>query len=158
MKADYINPFVSSAISTLQQFIPDLEIDRGELSLSSTPSQSLGTATYIGISGDLRGRVIYDMNRVTAVRIASKMNGEDIPGLNELVRSTIQELGNIITGNASSKLHKQLDGKHIDITPPSLIVGEDMEISDSVSKKYLQVPLETNLGTILINVNIKENN
>lgn len=156
MKAEYINPFVTAAISTLQQFIPEIEINRGDLDVSQTPSQSLGTATYIGISGDIEGRVIYDMNRVTAVKIASEMNGEDIPGLNELVRSTIQELGNIITGNASAKLHKQLDGKHIDITPPSLIVGEDMEISDSISDKYLQVPLESNLGTILINVNIKE--
>lgn len=157
MKAEYINPFVSSAISTLQQFIPEIEIERGELDISKTPSQSLGTATYIGISGDLKGRVIYDMNRITAVNVASEMNGEDIPGLNDLVRSTIQELGNIVTGNASSKLHKQLDGKHIDITPPSLIVGDDVEISDSVSEKYLQVPLKTNLGNILINVNIKEN-
>ncbi len=157
MKAEYINPFVTSAISTLEQFIPGIEIDRGELDISDSPSQSLGTATYIGISGDIEGRVIYDMNRITAVKVASKMNGEDIPGLNDMVRSTIQELGNIITGNASSKLHKQLDGKHIDITPPSLIVGEDMEISDSVSSKYLQVPLNTNLGTVLINVNIQEN-
>ncbi len=156
MKAEYINPFVTSAISTLKQFIPGMEVNRGKLAVSSAPSQSLGTATYIGISGDLEGRVIYDMNRVTAVKIASEMNGEKIPGLNELVRSTIQELGNIITGNASAKLHKQLDGKHIDITPPSLIVGEDMEISDSISDKYLQVPLETNLGNIIINVNIKE--
>ncbi len=156
MKAEYINPFVSSAISTLEQFIPDIEIERGELDVADTPSHTLGAAVYIGISGKLKGRVIYDMGRITAVKIASEMNGEDIPGLNDLVRSTIQELGNIITGNASSKLHKQLDGKHIDITPPSLIVGDETEISDSISSKYLVVPLQTDLGEIIINLNIKE--
>lgn len=156
MKAEYINPFVLTAISTLEKFIPDIEIERGELDLAETPSHILGAAVYIGISGELEGRVIYDMGRVTAVNLASAMNDEDMPGLNDMVRSTIQELGNIITGNASSKLHKKFDGKHIEITPPSLIVGDETEITDSVSSKYLVVPLETNLGEIVINLNIKE--
>ena len=156
MKATYINPFVSSAISTLKQFIPDIEIERGELSVAKSPSQTLGAAVYIGISGELRGRVIYDMSRTTAVKIASAMNQEKLPGLNEMVRSTIQELGNIVTGSASTKLNKSLDGKEVDITPPSMIVGDDTQISDSVSTKYLVVPLNTNYGQILINVNIRE--
>jgi chemotaxis protein CheX len=156
MKADYINPFVSSAISTLKQFIPDIEIERGQLSVINSPSRTLGAAVYIGISGDVQGRVIYDMGRTTAVKIASAMNQEDLPGLNEMVRSTIQELGNIISGGASTKLHDNLNGKHVDITPPSMIVGDDTEISDSISSKYLVVPLNTNYGQILINVNLRE--
>ncbi len=156
MKAEYINPFVSSAMSTLKQFIPDIEIERGKLDVVDSPSQTLGAAVYIGISGDIRGRVIYDMGRTTAVKIASAMNQEDLPGLNDMVRSTIQELGNIISGGASTKLHQELDGKKIDITPPSMIVGDDTEISDSISSKYLVVPLNTNYGQILINVNISE--
>jgi len=157
MKAQFINPFVTAAISTLKQFIPDIEIERGELDFASAPAETLGAAVYIGISGELQGRVIYDMGRTTAVKIASAMNQEDLPGLNDMVRSTIQELGNIISGNASSKLHKELDGKHIDITPPSMIVGNDTQISDSVSSKYLMVPLNTNYGQLIINVNIREN-
>ncbi|MGM0381119.1 MAG: chemotaxis protein CheX [bacterium] len=157
MKADYINPFVTAAISTLKQFIPDIEIERGELDVAPSPAKTLGAAVYIGISGELKGRVIYDMDRSTAVKIASAMNQEELPGLNDMVRSTIQELGNIISGNASSKLHKQLDGKHVDITPPSMIVGDDTQISDSVSSKYLKVPLNTNYGQVIINVNIREN-
>lgn len=120
------------------------------------PFQSVGTATYIGISGDLEGRVIYEMNRITAVNLASEMNDEDIPGLNELVRSTIQELGNIISGNATTKLRNVANKKTISITPPSMIVGSDTEISDNVSRKFLKVPLKTNMGDIYINLAVRE--
>lgn len=155
MEADYINPFVTTAVSTLKQFIPDIEIERGDLDVAESPFETVGTATYIGISGDLEGRVIYEMDRTTAVEIASAMNGEDLPGLNEMVRSTIQELANIISGNATTELRKAAGDKDVDITPPSMIVGSETEISDSVSSKYLCVPLETNLGTIMINVAVK---
>lgn len=156
MQAQYINPFVKTAVSTLKQFIPDIEIERGELEVSESPFEAGGTATYIGISGDLEGRVIYEMNRVTAVNIASAMNDEDLPGMNELVRSTIQELGNIISGNATTQLRNAADGKRIDITPPSMIIGSETEITDSVSSKFLRVPLETNYGDIHINVAVRE--
>lgn len=156
MKAQYINPFVKTAISTLEQFIPDIEIERGELEVSESPFEAGGTATYIGISGDLEGRVIYEMNRITAVNIASEMNGEDLPGMNDLVRSTIQELGNIISGNATTELRSAAEEKEIEITPPSMIIGKDTEITDSVSSKFLRVPLETNHGNIHINVAVRE--
>jgi chemotaxis protein CheX len=156
LKAEYINPFVTTTISTLEQFIPDIEINRGDLTVNESPFETVGTATYIGISGDLEGRVLYEMDRSTAVNIASAMNGEDLPGMNEMVRSTIQELGNIITGNATTALRNAVGEKKIEITPPSMIIGTDTEITDSVSNQYLQVPLNTNHGDILINVAVKE--
>lgn len=48
------------------------------------------------------------------------------------------------------------EGKTIDITPPSMIIGEETEITDSVSSKFLRVPLETNYGNIHINVAVRE--
>jgi len=156
MKAEYLNPFISAATSVLKQFIPDIEINRGELDVTSSPSETLGAAVYIGISGDLEGRIIYDMDRQTAVEIASAMNQEDLPGMNDLVRSTLQELGNVISGNATTNLRQTADGKTIDITPPSMIVGSDTEISDSMNQKLIQVPLETNYGTLVINLAVRE--
>lgn len=157
MKADYLNPFISAATDVLEQFIPDIEIERGELNATSSPLETLGVAVYIGISGELEGRVIYDMDRQTAVDLASAMNGEDLPGMNELVRSTLQELGNVISGNATTNLRQEADSKTIDITPPSMIVGADTEISDSVEQSLIQVPLKTNYGTLIINLAVREN-
>lgn len=156
LKADYVNPFVTKALDTLRQFLPDSEITRGDISVHETPFTTRGTATYLGISGDLEGRVIYQMDVGTAINVAGAMNQEEFGELNEIARSTIQELGNIISGNATTKLRNVADEKTIDITPPSLIVGENTKISDSVSSRYIRVPLHTDHGDFTINLAVKE--
>ncbi len=156
IKADYVNPFVTKAVDTLRQFLPDANIERGDVTVHQTPFDTKETATYIGISGDLEGRVIYQMSAPTAIEVAGAMNQEEFDELNEIVRSTIQELGNIISGNATTQLRNIAEEKTIDITPPSLIVGEKTEISDSVSSKYLCVPLHTPHGDFTINLAVKE--
>ena len=156
MKAEYINPFISSLVEVLEQYVEDIEFERGELDVIEQPTETLGTMTLVGISGDLQGRVLYIMNRPAAVSIAEIMNGEDFPGLNEMVRSTIQELCNIVSGNAATKLRQAADDKTIDLTPPSMVVGTDTEISDNINGKLLEVPLETNYGDILVNLAVKE--
>lgn len=158
LNADYVNPFVTKALDTLRQFLPDSEITRGEISVHETPFNTKGTATYLGISGDLEGRVIYQMDVNTAINVAGEMNQEEFDELNEIARSTIQELGNIISGNATTKLRNVANEKTIDITPPSLIVGEDTKISDSVSSQFIQVPLHTPHGDFTINLAVKEAN
>ncbi len=157
MKADHINPFVNSAKEVLQQFVPNLEIERGELGLEPTPADLLGATVYLGISGFLEGRVVYDMEPETAVNIASAMNHEELTELNELARSTIQELGNMISGNAATKLRERVEtADEIFLSPPSMIMGEDTKLSDSAASKYLKIPLETNLGELVISVAVKE--
>lgn len=156
MKADYINPFVKAAIKVLKQFMPDLEVKKGKLSLEEAPFALHGVTVYIGISGLLAGRAVYDMDKETAIKISSAMNGHPLDGLDELARSTISELGNMISGNAVVFLSENLGDEDIDITPPSLIVGSGTELSDSVSRKYLKIPLETNYGTIVISIAVKK--
>lgn len=156
MKAEYLNPFISAAVDVLEQFVPDIEIERGEPDVIEEPTPTLGTATLIGISGELEGRVLYIMNREAAVGIAEQMNGEDFPGLNEMVRSTIQELCNIISGNAAQELQKNAEDKDIELSPPSMVIGPDTEVSDSITSNLIQVPLQTNYGEIIINLAVRE--
>jgi chemotaxis protein CheX len=158
MKSKYINPFITTTVESLEQFIPDIDIERGELDLVEPPVHTLGTITLIGISGDLKGRVLYIMDRDTAVKIAEAMNEEDFPGLNEMVRSTIQELCNIISGNAARELKASAENKSIDLTPPNLIIGSDTEVNDELKLdgELLEVPLNTDLGTIRVNLLIHE--
>lgn len=158
MKAEYLNPFVESTVNVLKQYLPDLEIDRGELAVIESPTKTLGGTIYIGISGDLEGRILYNMTRKAAVGIAEEMNGEEFMGLNRMVRSTIQELCNIISGQAGQKLEKTADNKSINITPPSMITGENTEISDGLTGELIEVPLETNFGKIVINLALREVN
>jgi chemotaxis protein CheX len=133
-------------------------VERGNVSIHETPFTTNRTATYLGISGDLEGRVIYQMSVSTAIGVAGALNQEEFSELNEIVRSTIQELGNIIGSNAPTRLQNIAEQKTIDITPPSMIagVGAETQISNSVSSRYLSVPLDAPHGVFTINLAVKE--
>ena len=77
------------------------------------------------------------------------MNAEEFPGINALVRSTICELSNMIAGNAVSILCNR--GINLDVTPPSLVSGTDMEISDYTKMQTLVIPIKTPCGEVVIN-------
>lgn len=152
MRVEYINPFVESAFNVLSEVIgPDIK--RGDLYLKSTTQPVMGVAAIVGLAGDVEGRVLFDMSMETAVYVASQMNGETLPGLDELGKATITELANMITAQAVTKLHEL--GFQFDLTPPAIITGNNMEVSDT-NVEALIVPMELDKGKIEINVAIRE--
>ena len=156
MRVEYINPFVEAAHSVLREVL-QVEVSRGDLYLKSTASPVLGVAAIIGLAGDVEGRVLLDMNRTTAIKVASgmlaSMDMEPITELTEMGRATITELANMITGQAVTKLHNL--GFKFDLTPPALVTGDNMEISNS-NVEALIVPMEMPQGRMEINVAIRE--
>lgn len=153
MRVEYINPFVESAMSVLKTTVSQ-DIKRGAPKLSSSINQIMGVAIIVGLAGQVSGRVIIDMNPDTALNIASSMNGEKLTSFDELVSATLTELGNMITGNAVTKLHQL--GFKFDLTPPALFMGDNLKMTDS-KIEALVVPLELAEGCMNINVAIKEN-
>ena len=107
------------------------DVKRGELYLKSTTMPVLGVAALVGLAGDVEGRVLFDMSKVTALGVASAMNGEQLATLDELAKATITELANMITAQAVTKLHDL--GFKFDLTPPALFTGENMEVSDRIT-------------------------
>ncbi|MFW5776193.1 MAG: chemotaxis protein CheX [Spirochaetota bacterium] len=156
MRVEYINPFVESAYNILNEVL-HVEVARGDLYLKSTAAPVLGVAAIIGLAGDVEGRVLLDMSRETAIDIASamlkSMDMDPITEMNEMGRATITELANMITGQAVTKLHDL--GFKFDLTPPALVTGDNMEISNT-NVEALIVPMEMPQGKIEINVAIRE--
>ena len=82
------------------------------------------------------------------------MNGETFTAMDEMAKATIQELANMVTAQAVTKLHSQ--GFKFDLTPPALFTGENMEISNSAVEALI-VPMELGpIGKIEINVAVRE--
>jgi chemotaxis protein CheX len=156
MRVEYINPFVESAYSVIKEVL-HTEIIRGELYLKSTSMPVLGVAAIIGLAGDVEGRVLFDMTKETAIKIANdmlkSMDMEPIKELNDMGKATITELANMITGQAVTKLHEL--GFKFDLTPPALFTGDNMEVSDP-KVEALIVPMEIPQGKVEINVAIQE--
>ena len=152
MRVEYINPFVEAAFNVLREVLSE-EVKRGELYLKSTSQPVLGVAVIVGLTGDVEGRVLFDMKRTVALTIASQMNGEELQTMDDLAKATISELANMITGQAVTKLHEL--GFKFDLTPPAIITGDNMEVSNS-GVEALIVPVELQAGKIEINVAVRE--
>lgn len=152
MRVEYINPFVESAYDIMKEVLQN-DIDRKDLYLKKTSQPVMGVAALVGLAGDVEGRVLIDMSQDAALKIASTMNGEELNEMDELVKATITELANMITAQAVTKLFDL--GFKFDLTPPSIITGENMQVSNA-DVEALIVPLEMPQGLVEINVAIRE--
>ncbi|GHV28443.1 chemotaxis protein CheX [Spirochaetia bacterium] len=153
MRVEYINPFVEAAFGVLKEVL-NTEVKRGDLYLKSTTMSIMGVAALVGLAGDVEGRVVFDMTKQTALGVAGAMNNETFTAMDELAKATIQELANMITAQAVTKLHAL--GFKFDLTPPALFTGENMEISNR-EVEALIVPMELgSIGKIEINVAVRE--
>ncbi|MDR2501002.1 MAG: chemotaxis protein CheX [Treponema sp.] len=154
MRVEYINPFVEAAYNVLKEVLNN-EVKRGDLSLKSTSMRIQGVAALVGLAGDVEGRVLFDMTKETALAVSSAMNGMAFTAMDDLAKSTIQELANMITAQAITKLHDL--GFKFDLTPPALFTGDNMEVSNNQKMEALVVPMELGtIGKIEVNVAIRE--
>ena len=159
MRVEYINPFVETSYQGLKEVLNGATVTRGDLYLKSTAMPVMGVAAFVGLAGDVEGRVLFDMTLQTALNIASAMNfGEKFTEFDDMAKATISELANLITAQAVTKLHEQ--GFKFDLTPPALFAGEKMEIAamggSTSNVEALIVPLITDCGKIEVNVAIRE--
>ncbi|HOK40134.1 MAG TPA: chemotaxis protein CheX [bacterium] len=154
MKTEYVVPFVEAAISVLKDMCMITDIKRGQLNAKNDAVVTRGVAPLIGVTGQISGRVVYDMDTRTALKLASIMNGETFSEWNEFVESTIEEFANIVTGQALTGLNNK--GIKVDLTPPVLFTGQNMKIANT-KMMTLIVPLELSIGRIEINVSLQEN-
>ncbi len=152
MKADYINPFVVAAFEVFQMML-GVTPQRGQLSARRGIFTSQQCNIVLGVTGQLEGMIIYGMSIFTADKIASQMLGVTIRTFDELAASALGELGNMISGNALTKLASA--GYNCRLSPPSLIRGTNVRIS-TLEIPTLVVPLIMDMGEIEINVGLLE--
>jgi len=151
-RAELLLPFISAAIEVLQAE-SGTEVQRGQLSLESSTATTKDVTVLVNLVGDLEGTVMYSMDFDMSLALVSQMMGEEWKEFDELAESGVGELGNIISGQAATKL--SLDGRQVDISVPTVIVGRDATIS-TLDRQRLVVPLITGHGTMEIHLALKE--
>lgn len=152
MRIQFVNPFLDSASAILEQ-VAGVRSKRGDLALRESTAPEFEVAVILGIVGQIRGQVIYELGLETAMKLASNMmGGIAVEKLDEMAKSAISEFGNMVTGNTSMLLEKQ--GINCDISPPTMVVGKNLEVS-AVKVQTLVIPLETDIGILQICVGIQ---
>lgn len=139
MNIEYINPFIEASQTVIKQ-IASLDAKLGKVYLKTAPYRSEDIIIMVGLTGKIRGQAIFSMTRELGMKIASyMMMGMEVTEFDELSKSAISELANMIMGNAATILYNR--GINIDITPPSLLMGENMQITPS-KMKTICIPLQ----------------
>lgn len=146
MKADFINPFIQGSQSILRS-VCNLETSLGKVCLKNKPYTG-EVFVAIDIIGDSQGKVIYSMTNDTACSVASMMMmGMPVPALDDMSKSALCELSNMISGNVATIFSGI--GKKIDIKSPCFNDNSDFISYD----KILSVPLNiNNSGDFEINI------
>lgn len=154
LKAELINPFVEGAIVFFKHEL-GIDIVRGEPRIESCHSTPEQINVLIGVTGEAEGMVLYSMTQRSAKSIASAMVKSPVPLYDQLAESALGEMGNIITGQAASRLEEL--GYICKLSPPVLISGEGTIIS-AIDIDMLVIPLDLHeLGRLDIYVALREN-
>ena len=149
MDAKLVNPFVDAFTAVMPQMgFP--EPKRAKLSVQQLHAVSLGVSVIVGFTKQVRGNVVYNMTEDTAKYIASTMMmGMPVAEFDAMAQSAISERSNMLTANAATNLTAM--GLEVDISTPSLSVGEKFQIKIS-DAQYLTV--EMDLGGHVVELDI----
>jgi len=149
MNAQYIHPFLESASTVIEQFC-NVSVTKGEMVLTTLTLHEDHTWIRIGLTGQVEGDVIFGLHNEVALKLVSAMmGGFPVSEMDEMGKSAISELGNMISGNASTLLYNQ--GVTIDITPPQVV--QNHETFAKSANEALSVPLDlSELGRMEIQV------
>jgi chemotaxis protein CheX len=143
MNVEHINPFIEAS-KTVMKTVANIDISLGRVYLKTSPYSSETLVVVVGLMGELRGQVIFSMDKNVAFKIASAMMmGMSITKLDEMSKSAIAESTNVILGNAATLFYNR--GINIQITPPSLMMGNNIQIS-TPNMKILSIPLILSTG------------
>ena len=137
IKVEHINPFLASAVTILDQ-VCQVKVSPGKVSLDNPCIDGSPMFIMLGVTGELTGQVCMVFGIDVAKEIASRMMmGMPIDEIDDMAKSALSELGNMILGNAATIL----SGDHvlIDITPPTLGTGNARMTSPNM--KSIKVPL-----------------
>lgn len=137
MKAEYINPFLESAQTVIEQVV-QIRPSTGAVSVKDIKFVEQYIWIHIGVNGQMNGNIIFGLKEDVALKmISAMMGGYAISELDEMGKSAISELSNMISGNASTIMYNQ--GMMVDITPPRIV--EMAQAAGFESSKAIAVPL-----------------
>ena len=153
MKMQLIQPFINAADAVLAQGLQS-PMSIGNLSMEEEAYRRKGIAALVWVTGDIEGRIVFDLDPQTAVRVASQFAGTDLPESDELVRETVCELANQIIGNAVTSLNDQ--GFHFRVHPPTLHTSEHGP-KGSEDTEALVICFETASGSVYMNIALRHN-
>lgn len=148
MKVEFIQPFldaIQNVLSTMAQ-------------IRATPmkpfvksgDKAMGDVTgMIGMVGQqARGSLAISFTAPAILSVASRMLGENVQEVNDVVADVVGEITNIVTGGAKKALSEK--GYTFNMAIPTTVVGKDHSVHHKTSRPVIVVPFETEAGSFFV--------
>jgi chemotaxis protein CheX len=152
MRLEFVRVFIETTTQILSQLIGP-GVDVSSVAMKPMPQAGREVMSIIGLTGDVQGRVIFDMDLMTAVQVAGCLAGEPAPGLTPMVRSSIAELSSMAIGRAISRINDE--GTSISMSPPTIITGANL-VSYDQCFETLVAPITTSYGEVRVNITLQD--
>lgn len=148
MRMELIQPFINAADAVFSESLqaPTKILD---LNMDEDTYRRKGVAALISIKGDIEGRVILDLSPEVAMKVASRLAGEEIPNSEQAIRETVCELANMVIGNSVTLLNDQ--GFRFKVFPPEIHMNEE-GLAGSADTEAMVIGIETPCGEIFLNI------
>lgn len=152
MKREFVEAFLNPAKLVWEK---ELGMDLEFLEMEPSASQFVGEEinAIIGVSGKLKGSVIYGFGNSSALAIAGQMMGEPLEEVDEICRSILGELANMITGNAVTELES--DGYSCNLAPPLIIEPSGSKMNSSMGD-HIVARFNSVAGGLSIRIGLSE--
>ena len=152
VKQEFVNPFLTPAVWVWEQELKrPLRLLGAELVTSKFTIDAV--TAVIGVTGKVKGNVLYEMDLATARLVSGTMLGEPVLEMDGMALSALGELANMITGNAATQLAEV--GFPCDISPPVMLESQGASFS-AIAGPQIRVRLESDLGLLHIRVALSE--
>lgn len=153
MPFKHIDSFVQAVYTVISSML-NPEIQAGKPFFNEEPLSRYEVTVLVGVLGDLQGQVICGMSKETAIKIISQMLGQEVSEIDDLGKSALCELKNIIVGTASTNLSEV--GYHCNITPPLFMMGGKVPDFLKHIHTSLAIPISIPYGQIEINLFLRK--
>jgi chemotaxis protein CheX len=152
MKLELIQPFINAADAVLAQNLA-CSTRVSDVTMEPEAYHPRGLAAVVQMHGDIEGRIVFDLDRAIAQKVASAMAGGELSGSDEFVSETMCELANQVIGNAVTCLNDQ--GFHFRIQPPEVHTSEQGGFGGSEDTEAVVMCFETPSGNVFMNIALR---
>jgi chemotaxis protein CheX len=127
MDAKYVNPFIEAFKFVMPQ-LGFNEVKIGKLSARAREITCNGVVIVLGFIVSIKGNVVYRLDINNAKMISSAMMmGMEVEDFDEIAKSALSELTNMLTANAATFFTEL--GVTIEISTPTMLEGVNMTIN-----------------------------
>ena len=151
MNVEYINPFLTAAISVFETMV-GVKLVRQQPFVKKSMQPQNEVSGIIGLSGKAKGTVVLSIEREVALNATGVMLMERPGQINADVVDAIGELTNVIAGNAKA----QLEHLNMSVGLPSVITGKGHCIDFPSHSKPIAIPFRCEWGDVVVEVGLVE--